>query len=320
MRSVSGNSLIEYTLPLAVLFVAGALLALIGDVPGRLAEYFADTMNGSAEGGTVFVEPLGSGALPNASPPRNPYPRQITLANGTVIDLPTFPDLATSIETAGGAGTTDILAQNLETIVKSLQDAGEISDEEANELLRLARQGHEIATVQRLIEEAAANANGDYKAFRQARVMYDGQERSVNKLLDFIAASMDSKPKLALKALNRDDKGYVLKEFNQRLAAAKKMDILQTNPELKEVVQILSQEIAFSGSVYRVSVAKAQKQKDSLAPETLYERSASAFRDNAANIFPEYYSSDANDVRSDGICGIGGGSNCQNLPRNNGDS
>ncbi len=164
-KGSSGNSLIEYTLPLVVLVIGAGLVAILTDVPGRMAQYMADTLNGEQAGVSIAVRPLGSDALAGMrnggqadGPPgmveNTPFPRssartgpgyastqRACFGSGLCLDIPEVS--GSPLDTTGGLGDglthqlADVLDQMAEQMERDGADSGMI-----DLVSRLANQGH----------------------------------------------------------------------------------------------------------------------------------------------------------------------------------
>jgi hypothetical protein len=153
----TGNSLIEYALPLIVLFSAGLIMLLITNAPERLSKFFERGMNGSRSGDTVAVAPLGQ--LPAGSNLPGWYGApggEETAGNRGSKTIPpsVLPyggeaELLPS-ETSGGMGLEIrplASSAGLSDLAQELRESG--ADPALIDLVtRLANKGHEMASVQ----------------------------------------------------------------------------------------------------------------------------------------------------------------------------
>jgi hypothetical protein len=155
-----GNSLVEYALPLGIL----GILIVVGlvSVGPNFQNFLGDSFNGhlgtGADAKALHLQPLGT----------NPYTGTavLTLSDGTKIQLAGFPsDIQKLIETLGPNGATDTLSDLLQKLGKALLAAGKITPDEANQLSKLANQGHLLASIQRQYEDAAKESGGDASLF-----------------------------------------------------------------------------------------------------------------------------------------------------------
>lgn len=156
---VPGNALLEYVLPVAI--IGSLLLVSIDlmkpDFRGAFAGFFSADRSLKEER-TLNIRSVGS----------NPYMEtlKLVLADGTVIAVPDYPgNLSKVVEVDGADGTTTNLANTLQTLAKTLRDAGKITDDQYNRLEKLSNSAHTMAASQRILEEVADSAGTDKSLF-----------------------------------------------------------------------------------------------------------------------------------------------------------
>jgi len=179
-KAVSGQGLSEYGMIAALVCLASVgALVLLG---GNLRDVFSNMLPERSQTQVTATAPsftTGSGQTPNsASPKTSPLadmqPLTITMANGKTITIDAYPkNLAKTVETLGTNGTTAILADNLSAMADQLLTAGEITPEEANLFHQLANQGHRIASIEKLFEDAATKSGSDKQAFLNLPIVFD---------------------------------------------------------------------------------------------------------------------------------------------------
>jgi hypothetical protein len=81
-----------------------------------------------------------------------------SLAN-TGTGTPYISDMHSVLETAGGNGATEMMADQIRQIGQNLLDKGELTPEQANAFFDLANQGSHIASIEKLIEDANKSGN-----------------------------------------------------------------------------------------------------------------------------------------------------------------
>lgn len=193
MRKTSGQSLTEYGLivSLVVLSAITALSLLGGNTMMTLSNLVGTASASEPLGTAKLTEPPGSSPVPSAQSPASPAtgtaisPPAFTTANGTDIQLANYPiDLHQSVATSGANGTTSLLANNLTSTAQQLLDAGDISQTQFNELMDLANQGHKLATIYGLLEQAheADMAGKTSMGYENYELMYNGQMTPVWEL------------------------------------------------------------------------------------------------------------------------------------------
>jgi hypothetical protein len=157
-----GNSLVEYALPLALV----GLLVFMGleSFSPSLQRLVKGSFNASGGNGAneraLTLRPIGS----------NPYTGAVTLTlrDGSQIDLTEMPrDLKGLVETLGPNGATDVLANAIQNLAKSLLAAGKITQDEANQLSALANNGHNLAFNQGVLIDLAQNSGGSTAVYKQ---------------------------------------------------------------------------------------------------------------------------------------------------------
>jgi hypothetical protein len=162
-----GQSFTEYSLiGASMLLVAVAGILLLGQ---NVNITFRDMLGGYHPKGTVQVaagastNPSqsmtgGNGSIAANSPGGSSSLNTISLNNG---------DLQTALQVAGANGVTTILADRITALSQQLLAQGEITPEQANLFSDLANQGHRIAGIEKLIEDASRN--------NQTSIEFEGQ-------------------------------------------------------------------------------------------------------------------------------------------------
>ncbi len=180
----SGNSLIEYATPLAVFFLAGVIITVVTGLPERFQGLMAHTMNAGISGSTLEVQPLGNSAGIDVPVP-TPALQTAALSGeepGTAAGNLNYLDLGKAIETSGANGTTRMLMNSLISIADQLLDDGEISFEQAFALKKLANQGHTIAGIEAVLEQATDAYRGAPADFGTSMVIYNGRTYTIEDL------------------------------------------------------------------------------------------------------------------------------------------
>lgn len=175
-KSASANALTEYILPVAIIGIV-VIMAVTQLVPGLSAR-----VKSSNNGAPLTV---GSNQMLVRSMGSNPYTQslQIQMADGSVLTLNEYPrDIQNLLETVGSNGTTDILAANLQSIAQQMLAQGKLSEEQYNQLIDLANQGHNLGIMEGLLEDAAIRSNGDKNAFKLMPMTYKGQQHTTASL------------------------------------------------------------------------------------------------------------------------------------------
>jgi hypothetical protein len=190
-----------------VFFMSGIVLLVVADVPARLGEFFADSLNGTQSGNQVTVAPLGSlaegvGSMGTSGPGETAGGYGDPIAETAGISGDIIPTALTvgpgGEETAGGLGVegADVLASTtaLDNLAQDILEAG--GDRKLAQMITdLANKGQEMAAVQasmprRGMTEAAKNkiydAVGQLKGSGGLKDQYNQQLAAVR---DYLAAN-----------------------------------------------------------------------------------------------------------------------------------
>jgi hypothetical protein len=155
-----GQSLPEYVLPLALVVGISGLIAWGLTQQGGIQAQIQGSVQGNRTGKVVQVATLG--ALP-AGATVMPYGTRtavLPLANGQTITLPNIPDnLAETLETAGGSGTTHAMGQLIRDLAEKMKDT--LQPEQYNALISLSDRAFDMAAEQKILETAMRNLNLD---------------------------------------------------------------------------------------------------------------------------------------------------------------
>lgn len=161
-RTPAGSNLVEYGLAAAIIAIGSltALFALGGNVNDLLQAVKEDF------GGNITAAETSVPGTPQP-PPVDLAPGTtrvtITLGNGETITLDSYPsDMSATIQTAGGSGTTELLADALRQMIRQLLEAGEIDQVQAGSLMALADAGHHMAEAHAFLEAAATSCDNLY--------------------------------------------------------------------------------------------------------------------------------------------------------------
>jgi Flp pilus assembly pilin Flp len=231
-------------------------------------------------------------APPPAIPP--PLPASvsgvsITTSTGTKIALPNYPDSVSKVVSISGAnGATDLMADTLTTIAKQLAATGEIDAAQYNTLIALANQGHKLGSLEKSLEDAAAQATSSAE-YAKMKISFDGKTYSPKVLSDDQGFATNSQD--ASKVKNPLDTRSALGET---AAFLKLYDKVQNNgslsdPAIRQIVTSLSSQIAY---LSEAAVSNTYKAANG-------DISVDAVRDSIV--------SDMTHADSSGICQIGQG-------------
>lgn len=80
-----------------------------------------------------------------------------------------------TVQTIGANGTTSAYAQSITDTAKQSLASGTITQAEYDSIVALANQGHEIATIQGLLENAYTQSSGNSNTFANTQLTFNGQ-------------------------------------------------------------------------------------------------------------------------------------------------
>jgi hypothetical protein len=171
---VPGQSLNEYGIAFAlIVVVAIAGLVTLGNRSNQMLTQSNQVLFDNPGGGSGSARQMAG--LLGGRPAPGLTQVQLRMADGTLLTLDNYPaNLSKSIETVGGNGTTQLLLANLRSLAKQLVDQGKISQDEYNRMEALANQGHRLASIQKLLENAARSAP-DLNAFQNTSLVFEGK-------------------------------------------------------------------------------------------------------------------------------------------------
>lgn len=228
--SLPGQSLTEYGLigGLVVIAAAGGLWLL----RDSLSDAFAGILSIPAprSGNPTLAAGPPSENSRNASAAGPQISLNFILSNGRQISLSNYPaSLASSIETAGTNGTTETLLAQLSSITDQLKAQGQLSEQQQSLLTQLANQGHEIANIEKLIEESYIAADGDMTKFDRTPLVYGGQLYSPHDLSQQIGFFPEG---------GQDGYGPIVEDFK---SIYQQLDL--EDPVVREMISILVNQI-----------------------------------------------------------------------------
>jgi hypothetical protein len=165
-----GNGLVEYALPLGatVLIAIAGITVLQETLRNNIVQSHQDAGT-VTQGGQLNLQRMG----------QHPNLQRIGIAlpDGQWIYVDGVPkSLAQGVETLGTNGTTESLAQALRSLAEQLAEAGEISPTEAELVKKLANHGHQIAELERLVEQALQASGGNMQLLRTMTFPFDGRQ------------------------------------------------------------------------------------------------------------------------------------------------
>ena len=172
-----GSALVDYILPTALIgVVVGLSLWALTD-SNILLSFITNSINGQMQNGVLVVDnnysttsiPTNTSTSSADAAPTTPLssiipPGTYDKATGT-INLGTFTltglpeNFSDFTETAGASGGTDKLASLIYQLANQVEQNGDIA--QAEEIRKLATMGHNIASIQKQLEQKTLTCNGD---------------------------------------------------------------------------------------------------------------------------------------------------------------
>ncbi len=250
---------------------------------------------------TLFKNMLGQKPSPTAqvaAPPSSVSPPtdtegpltsdvQVTLGNGTTLDLSSYPlDFTESVVTSGANGTTNLLANTLKSLSQQLLEKGEINQDQFNTLIALANQGHRMAKIQKVIETMALNSTSSNKYYNSV-FNFDGQTYTVDEISMMIGFDYDD-PSSISDPLTDPNGGAEVIEYQMLFQQAVNSGALN-DPTLNQVIRTLSSQII------------------SLSALTEHASYNIAIIGDPPDSIRENITSNLNNKNAAGICGAGNG-------------
>jgi hypothetical protein len=263
-----GNALAEYALPTSL--IALAILPLLPALVTNIGQMVQNTLlNSNIAGSAINVTPFSNAATGGGASTSGASNKAITTSEAvsvtlddgstSVIDTSNLSanNLAKLIETTGVNGMTTALANYLEQLAQQLVKAGDITQEQANELIILAQRGYEIANAQSALESFIdQHPGGDFYA---SPITYNGVTYS--NIYNFNQAHLnngtswkDMSQSLNIGQSNDDTgMGKEISAFMSQFRAAANGPAM-SNPNVFKLVNQLSANIVGSANSQHVAV------------------------------------------------------------------
>lgn len=214
-------------------------------------------------------------------------------------------DLKNIVVTSGANGATNYLASQMETTAQKLLQQGKITQEQANTLTQLSNKGHQIAEIQALIEQAAADAGSDWTKFSETQITYQGNTYTPNQLSHLASSDLNHWTDINqdsatfMQSATNAGNGSVFQDFvdlyNQASATI-------TDPAAKNTINTLSSNILFISVSVEANTdpTGSNTGNDPSKIETAVATDTSQFNAASETI------SGATNTNSAGICTTGG--------------
>jgi Flp pilus assembly pilin Flp len=309
MMNASGNTVSEYGI-IAALIMAVCLgsLQLMGSNLDGVMNQFAGSLklkSKPALAESITVNPQDSSSQ-QVSTANQVWTFQTT--SGFKLNLQSYPqNIEKAIITAGANGTTEIILGNLNSLIRQLQESGEITKEQASLLTALSNQGHEIAKIEALLETTQANSTSRSE-FLNSKITYNGQTYTPVTLADEIMS--------ALTYGYRPVRGPQIQKFLDLKAQASAQGALK-DPTINKIITLMTNQIIAIANSVETGVSQIKRNRSATManglpsdPEVLYYlRHETPVRDSLESL-----ASNVTDYKSAVICTTGGatdsGRNC----------
>lgn len=293
MKFSRGAEIAEYGLILALLvLIAIPALVVMGEglsasyfnmnPTGKAAQLFGLLGGGGGPGGGGSADgsassPTGSEPAPaeavavasadapaEAQPADSLFTGENTALSATMSELVSQGFKATSADgilqavgANGGAKTTEALLGGLEELVDQMEASGEMTADEADHFRRLANQGHRIAAIERIIEQAGERYDGDYandQQFMAQRVEYNGRTVTIGQLSTLIdlpgGTPTNWYDHLYTGHVNTSNDFFSpneLSSFVDIYQDSQKLEVVRKNPELYDYIYSMSSTVIMTG-------------------------------------------------------------------------
>ena len=267
-----GSALVDYILPTALIGVVVGLSLWALTESNLLLNFLANSVNGQSQNGVLVIDhnysttsiPINTSipevntnaSTPVTTPvstiiPPGTYDKAtgtINLGNFTLTGLP--ENFSEFTETAGAAGGTDKLASLIKQIADQVEQTGDVA--QAEEIRKLATMGHNIASIQKQLEQETVNCNGDINCVWDTSVdqisdfeNYD--TRYTDKPVDLAMFDVGTIGQMRLDKVN-DPVAYqsYLDKNHPAAHYVETFDTLMANPSLSSDVKGLIKELSWN--------------------------------------------------------------------------
>lgn len=184
-----GNTITEYTL-VALLAIAGSVggWAIFGGglnfsmdaLKGDMASQIGSAQTAQAKRAAEAEAREKAAQLAQTPPDGLPNAAQARASGNAMDDL--VDQGQDPIQVAGSGGNTREVLNALRLSIKRAIDAGDLPPEQAGLANQLANKGHELATMQGILERARFDAMGSASVYDNTRLTYNGQTYSPQQL------------------------------------------------------------------------------------------------------------------------------------------
>lgn len=249
-----GNAIQEYALigALAILACMGVLLSLGGSLNSLMLGLKQD-MHSHREVTVQVKQPRDFQSVPGIIAETSAPPQTGGMAQE---ENPLIQrNLATKLQTLGANGTTELLANQIAELAKSLYEQGEITEAQRNTLLTLANKGHEMAQVERMLEDYVAMAGENRQQFNNMKIEFQGKQYTPMELSKLIGINRVQPETIKDFFREARDTGSLLADFQSLYLEAEKNGSMQV-PAIKSLVTSAASQIIITGELMEHSYYK----------------------------------------------------------------
>jgi hypothetical protein len=177
--ATQGNSIVEYTLIgcLVLLLCMGSFWLLSGNLNGKMQGLKQDMSSHSQAALSAKAQVAQQMANAQAQ-------MQASMAGSVSTN-------SGAVQTVGANGTTAAYAADILSNAKQGLDSGAITQAEYDMVVKLANKGHDIATIQGLLENAFTQSGGDSTAYAASNLTFNGQNYTPTQLNDILASNIN---------------------------------------------------------------------------------------------------------------------------------
>lgn len=179
-----GQSLVEYGICASVVLVV--CIVAMQALGGNLAEWMgllkADMSKGIQKTAQATAEQQAVIAAAKGAVDAAGQPGVIDKALETLQGAQVEESTATIAVSGSNGSQTEAYATGILSQAKQSLDAGKLSQDEYNVILKMANKGHEIAQIQSLLEGAFQQSQGNSTAYASSSLTFNGQTYTPNQL------------------------------------------------------------------------------------------------------------------------------------------
>lgn len=236
----NGNTIMEYTLiGLLLIIFCIASMQIVGNNFNLAIANIRDDMAGHKQN-AIAVMSIKNGQLSG-------YHSTLTKIQLEQLQM----SFSNKLQTTGVNGSTAILANQIASAAALSLSEGKIDQSQYNALMELANQGHKMAKIEAMVENALKLANGDIGVFNKTTFVIDGKTYTANQLANSVGSLSLNPGNLgdqsilnAANAIPQAEMQQFLNLYNQAVSNGALSD-----PLINSTVQSASTQIAMLGEL-----------------------------------------------------------------------